>query len=408
VGALAAASVVLALLYVCAVRPGIPYDEPSHFQTIKYYAMRMKMPVLGEADVTYEGYQPPLYYAAAALIFRILRSGGEKFAFYCLRCAGIALMVPAVLLCHQIVRSIAPSRRSLPLITAVFLALNPSMLAIAASIQNDMLAIVLCLWVTHRIVTRPDQLSIFNAATAGLLTGLAILTKLSAMFMVPAVLVFVLRSSSRPRIWFALTFVVRIAAVSGWWFIRNRILYGDYTAAAALDYSIVKNFGKPMSVWHPHDLFYMLWSIITYLWLPVEYYRNLIHAPVWLRAVVATVTALSALGWLLDLLRRRLKQGLLDGSNAAGRFLQISYVLAVGLFVWTCLTKWQIGARVTLVAFASAAIVWCGGVLYISPPPASDDSDKSWPVFALAAVLLLSNAYVLVSMRHVAFAPFSF
>ena len=36
------------------VPPGTPYDEPSHFGTVQYYATMHRMPVLGQPGVSYE------------------------------------------------------------------------------------------------------------------------------------------------------------------------------------------------------------------------------------------------------------------------------------------------------------------------------------------------------------------
>ena len=55
------ASLLLGLVYVFAVRPGTPGDEPSHFDTIQFYARHARLPVLGQPGVSYEGQMGPLY-----------------------------------------------------------------------------------------------------------------------------------------------------------------------------------------------------------------------------------------------------------------------------------------------------------------------------------------------------------
>lgn len=144
--ALCLLSVAAGLVYALAIRPGTPYDEPSHFSTVQHYARFAGMPVLGKPGVSYGGYQPPAYYFIGALLYRILRvvGAGQEAAFYALRVAGLTLLLPMVHFSYRLTRHALPQRGTGAYVVALFVGLNPSLLAIAASVQNDMLAITLC------------------------------------------------------------------------------------------------------------------------------------------------------------------------------------------------------------------------------------------------------------------------
>jgi hypothetical protein len=58
---LAVLSLALGIAYAWIVRPGLPYDEPSDWSTVLYYADHRQMPVLGDPGVTYEAQMGPLH-----------------------------------------------------------------------------------------------------------------------------------------------------------------------------------------------------------------------------------------------------------------------------------------------------------------------------------------------------------
>ena len=65
---LMAMAAVLGAAAALMVPAGLPYDEPSHWSTVKYFAEHWTLPVLGAPGVTYEGQQTPLYYLMGAAL----------------------------------------------------------------------------------------------------------------------------------------------------------------------------------------------------------------------------------------------------------------------------------------------------------------------------------------------------
>ena len=87
-------------------------------------------------------------------------------------------------------------------------------------------------------------------------------------------------------------FLCGALAVSGWWFVRNVMLYGDPTAASAVERTGV-SFDR-YRLARPGDLGHIVQQVVTYLWLPTEYLRNLISAPTVLKATLLVITVTGA------------------------------------------------------------------------------------------------------------------
>jgi hypothetical protein len=266
-------------LYIVLVPPGTPYDEPSHFGTVQYYASMKRMPVLGQPGVSYEAQMGPVFYTVAAAVYSISHGGGAKASFYLLRFLDLLLMYPLQYLTYRIVQCTVPGRRLLPLAATVFTGLSPALLGIAASIQNDMLAMVFAYWAVLFVwrSVRAGLPSPAAAAPAALIVSLAILTKLTAAFLIPALVLYLLIRYRLQALAYIAAFVATISACTGWWFARNLVLYGDLTGSAGLRRFGYKNLGGPLRLEDVlHGQTYIR-DISGSFWLPNGYYRNLFH-----------------------------------------------------------------------------------------------------------------------------------
>jgi D-alanyl-D-alanine carboxypeptidase (penicillin-binding protein 5/6) len=169
------------------------------------------------------------------------------------------------------------------------LALNPMLLTMSASVQNDSLALLLSmLALVLTIAWLDEQPSVGASVVVGLVSGLAVLTKLNAWVVVVAVPAWLVWVHGRRAVHPALAFFASVVAVCGWWFVRNAALYGDLTAASAVDRTGVSFSGAGFSgISSAIDTFR---SVVTYLWLPTEYVRNLISAPATLKGLLVIIT----------------------------------------------------------------------------------------------------------------------
>jgi hypothetical protein len=290
--ALIGLSICLAVSFAFLVPRGLPYDEPSHWLNVLHVATYWTLPYIGDPDVSYEAQQGPLAYFADALVYSIV--GGGTVGFYVVRLTGVVWLAVCAWSSHWLVVRAFPTLRSTAAGGVAIVFANPMLLACAMSIQNDIPALALALYA----VRSADQ---GKWSRAGLLIGLSALTKLTYLIaLVPMAILLAQRASSwRPPVGaVAITF-----STCSWWMVRNIVAYGDPTGRSAVD--ATGTTFSPLG-WHGlSTIAHLGQSATTYLWLPVEYFRNVIHAPVAIRLTVAGLTAVILVAGLSTLSRTR-------------------------------------------------------------------------------------------------------
>lgn len=132
---------------------------------------------MGLEGRSFEGYQPPLYYAAIAPL--TLPAGDRALpALYLARSFGIVLLVVFAATAWALARRWFPDEGVwTPFSAAVITAAIPAAAEAAGRVNNDLLAASLMslgLLVTLRLIDRPDMR---NAVVAGLVAAAAVLTK---------------------------------------------------------------------------------------------------------------------------------------------------------------------------------------------------------------------------------------
>jgi hypothetical protein len=296
-------SVALGLAFALVAPPGAAYDEPSHFATVQYYSEHHRLPELSEPGVTYEAQQPPLYYALSAVVYGTVEPLlGSHEAFYAVRIATMLLVIPIALLSYAIAVGLTEDRRLAAWASAV-VALGAPLLTLTSSVQNDSLMIMLSMLGIVTFIRSERRQSLRWALAAGLVFGLAILSKTpGAAVLAGTLLAVVVRRDGR---WVVRGLAMAAAAVvvSGWWFVRNQILYSDPTAHTAITLA-----GYPLPV--PATLSLraigrLAGSAVATYSVPAEYYRNVFHpiAPLRLAAVALAFT--TGVGILLAIRRRQ-------------------------------------------------------------------------------------------------------
>jgi 4-amino-4-deoxy-L-arabinose transferase-like glycosyltransferase len=293
-GAVAAISSVLFVAFAMIAPAGLPYDEPSHFGTLEHYAVNHAMPVMGEPGVSYEAQNGPVYYASTAPMFRAVdATASRSSAFHAARLWGLLAWIATLWFTFVCVRHLMDARSAA--VAVALIGLNPAIIAVASSIQNDGLTIALCvaaLVLAIRSIER-GEVSTRQALAFGALAGVAILTKLHAVLVVGPAFVAMVVAAPRHR-WRVLAVCAgSVALISGWWFVRNQRLYGDWTGRAG-----VRRTGVDFP---PEDLTVRgVWTfargVFGYLWTPAEYYRNIIDTPRWYEVVAILLTGFAIVG----------------------------------------------------------------------------------------------------------------
>jgi 4-amino-4-deoxy-L-arabinose transferase-like glycosyltransferase len=273
--------VILGVVYSLATPIFEASDELWHYPVVKHIADGRGLPVQKPGDEALwqqEGSQPPAYYALAALVTawidtddlsevrwlnplantgKPLAAGnknlvihterdafpwrGSALAVHLVRFLSVLLGACVVYLTYFLAREVSPQRSDLALAAAALVAFNPMFLFISGSVNNDNLIVPLATLILCLIVRtlRQGWLGNGRAFLLGLLLGLAALTKLSGLALLPLTAAVLVVVAARRRAWGALfrwgaLIAAPVLVVAGWWYLRNWQLYGDPTGLNAM------------------------------------------------------------------------------------------------------------------------------------------------------------------------------
>ena len=209
--AIVVAYLAVAVQYARLTPPWQAPDEPAHFNYVKFVAEVGALPVLQPGDyphdyleaikaagfpphmsiasIRYEAWQPPLYYLAAALVYRLAGESSLGQQLLVLRLFSVGLGALLIVVAHRVVATLAPGRAWLSLGVAATVAAIPMHVATTAAVSNDTLSelwVALVLWQLLLILRRP-QGGLRPWLGLGATLGLAGLTKLSTCVVGPLV-----------------------------------------------------------------------------------------------------------------------------------------------------------------------------------------------------------------------------
>ncbi len=145
-------------------------------------------PVYPVAGITYEDWQPPLYYLAQWPVYRL--SGGSLVA---MRLLSVLFGAGVVALAWVAGRAVFDGDAPRALAVAAFVAFLPQHLAILGSVNNDSLAeLIIAAILALLVLPWPDRPPRGRLLALGLLLGAGFLTKATAYLMAPVIGVFLL------------------------------------------------------------------------------------------------------------------------------------------------------------------------------------------------------------------------
>lgn len=426
----------LGLLYDRATPIFEASDEGLHFAFIRSLWQGGGLPVQDpavEAEWGQEGSQPPLYYLLMATLagpwptpdwdtafvanpfthhepgsahgVNLYRHplGGERpysgtaLAVHVVRWLSLGLSALTMALVFRLALT-ALGDPWLAVLAAALAGLNPMVLFINASVNNDnllMLVSAAAVWVMLVLLARPERHPLRRLTVLGALVGLAALTKLSGLMLWPvaalAVTAGLLRAggaaSLRARLTTAavrLLLVFGLAGViCGWWYLRNYQLYGDWFGLttmvaiagprtpplALLDLVRQEWYGFYLSYWGVFGVF----SILPALWVHTFY---------------GLLTLWALAGGALALLRRPVRL-----SPAVALLGLLSVLTLVGVVRWSQQTLASQG-RLMFGALGALSTLLAAGVLSGARPLLRLRAGRGW---AGGFVLTLSGALALVA-----------
>jgi hypothetical protein len=190
--------------------------------------------------------------------------GGTELAWHLMRLASVALGAVTVLFTYLAARTIdyrlqiadcrlGSTQSAIPLLAAGLVAFNPQFLFVSALVTNDALLAALSAGLLWLVIRTDGRRPSWEAIAIGMVLGLALLTKQSAMILIPIAMLGVIRRDGREAgerrehkalVRFTTPLLLRslapslivlmtAALVAGWWYTRNWWLYGDLLGLAA-------------------------------------------------------------------------------------------------------------------------------------------------------------------------------
>jgi 4-amino-4-deoxy-L-arabinose transferase-like glycosyltransferase len=397
--ALLAVYAVLALAYSFAQPPFEPSDEQYQFGYVHYLVENRTLPIARRGELS--GYHhPPLFFVLAALIsgpfpstdlaeydarinpyarFRHWEPSLDNKNLYIhgpwdgwpFQDTALAVRVARLLslgcglltvsLTFQLGRTLFDD--SVGLAAAGLTAFTPMVTSLTGALQNDMGAAAagaLTLWLgVHLALT---DYSLPRATVLGIAAGLATLMKLTAAFVIPPAVLFILfpvahHRSWRTRLSFVVVFGLSAALVTGWWFARNYWLYGDLTAVNVN----LENFGAQTSLW---DGVWLWPEMLPYAW--TTFWGRIGHGGIvlydWMYTLPAILCGLACFGLLW-----RAKA---PGQSVATPVLLLgpfSLSCFIGLLIYLTISPTGANGRYAYPALSAYMILIAAGVLRLIP-----------------------------------------
>jgi hypothetical protein len=213
----------------------IGYDASMHLDYIVFIAQHHRLPLPQQG---LQFFQSPLYYIVSAVLFRALTPWFSLTTVgMLLRIIPLACGVLMVEICYRAARNAFPRRGDLQVIGTLVGGLLPMNIYMAQALSNEPLAAVFSaamIAYVLRLMHQPERLRLLrSAATCGLILGLALLTKVSAIVLIIpvcatlAVLLVRRTGASAFRVGqYLAVLLITAGAVCGWYYIRNWIAVG--------------------------------------------------------------------------------------------------------------------------------------------------------------------------------------
>jgi hypothetical protein len=196
---------------------------------------------------------PPLYYALTAVPLRVAEAAGHPVrGVVAARLLSVGLSALGLIALAYTVLQLVPDRPQLAVAATGLTALLPAFINVSAVVYNDSLAFLTSTCALAAMVVLVLRgLSGIRLAAVAVSAALAALTRASGLLVAAvaalAVLIAVWRAGeggtgrrlAAAAAWAGVV-AAAVAAVAGWFYLRNRALYGDLTGSTAL----LERFGR--------------------------------------------------------------------------------------------------------------------------------------------------------------------
>ncbi len=410
-------------------------DEANHFLFVRYLQLHQGLPVQTLDQDGPRAHHPPLYFALAAVAsawvadagpadrvllpinptmdFRYGDPGverkvkylhssaeawpwhGQALAVHVLRLLSVVFSAVAVVATHAAVRLFRPHAPWLAVWAAGLLAFNPMVLFMAGVVQNSTAALASAaglIWLLSLWLVRGGRPAL--AVATGLVLGLGILIQVSTLTLALPVGLVVLVDAWRSQgdrarlvrqvLLHASLVAVPAVLLTGWWFWRNQVLYGDWTAN-----QIVAALWSDQPVMPTEQTLHLIWTGM----IGRFGFGYTLEYPDWLYRLTALLV-LAAVVMGLASTRGRWRPALWPAPTPTGLLAALHAVVI--LVVGAALTYYVVGfirgghGRYMFTAYPSLAILLLAGVSQGGPARAGVPIGD-WLQRALGPVLVATS-----------------
>lgn len=234
---------VLAVNNIFKIPSWVGLDIEGHMQYIYDVATKRRLPL---ADEGWQMFQAPLYYLVSAVFYLFFAkfTADLNVIIQALRVVPLLCGMAQVELCYRALRSAFPDAKHLQIFGMALGGFLPVNVYMSHYIGNEPMAAALSglVFVPALGLLRAPEKSVKRGLMAmwGLALGLAVLTKVTILLMVPALLLvigFAVARLPNKRLKHFVTaagFVLGVATlISGWFFVRNQIELGTPVVGAS-------------------------------------------------------------------------------------------------------------------------------------------------------------------------------
>jgi 4-amino-4-deoxy-L-arabinose transferase-like glycosyltransferase len=334
---------------------------------------------------------------------------GVTLAVHLVRLLSVLMGTVTVLATYCIARQIMPQRKGLAIGAAVINAFNPQFAFISGTINNDNLVIVLfALAALLLVVLGRREVSRGRLLLLGLVIGLASLTKLTGLMLLPlAAVVLGVVALHRQRlisfvVWMTIVSIVALV-VGGWWYARNWLLYGDPLGMKIMSILFRTRVYRPSLL----ELLAEFKGLRMSFWALFGWF-NILAEP-WLYLAFDGLALLGAAGLLLLVFKQLRKTDLRPHSNMEETpswpwlLFLLSWIAVVlaGLVRWTQMTRASQG-RLMYPAISAISILLFTGLAQWVPWRAATSLAGVLGVIMLAIAVVSPFRYIAPAYaRHV-------
>lgn len=292
-GALVLLALLLRMLYALCTPLWLGPDEYSHLLYIQHIYEAHTLPVVRGSMFSgfggYEYYQPPLYYMVAAVPYWLCELLGlELYAkVVVLRSLSVLLGTILVIVCYRGARLFFEDDAR-PLFVAALVATLPSLVMVSSTINNSSLAYLL--FTLFLVVLFRGLYRQRDAVLAGILLGLAMLTKSTALAGMGLLVLY-----DRGRL--GIMALALSAIVASPMLVRNLLVYGSVEGGVSIAHmgAPIRLLSGATPVDFTRGLFVSFWDVRQ----PLEG-TDWVLAPDWAYYAIGVVCVLSLVGLLLS------------------------------------------------------------------------------------------------------------